>query len=103
MKNITLIVLVIISTVAVGQKKHLVNGDEFFKDRMYKEAIAEYKLALDEKMVFSRYKMTKRIAQTYKMLFDYEAANEWYGKLAAFPEEEEPQFIFVYSLLLCNV
>ncbi|MFB0924730.1 MAG: hypothetical protein QMB65_05545, partial [Vicingaceae bacterium] len=103
MKNITLIVLVIISTVAVGQKKHLVNGDEFFKDRMYKEAIAEYKLALDEKMVFSRYKMTKRIAQTYKMLFDYEAANEWYGKLAAFPEEEEPQFIFDHALLLCNV
>jgi len=102
-KKITLIALVIISTVAVGQKKHLANGDEFFNNRMYKEAIEEYKLALDEKVVFSQYKMTKRIAQTYKLLFDYEAANEWYGKLAEFTEEGKPQFLFDHALLLCNV
>ena len=103
LKNITLIALVIISSVAVGQKKHLDNGDEFFNKRMYKEAIEEYKIALDEKMVFSKYKMTKRIAQTYKMLFDYEAASEWYGKTAKFTDEAEPKFIFEYAQLLCNL
>ena len=42
LKNITLIALVIISSVAVGQKKHLDNGDEFFNKRMYREAVEEY-------------------------------------------------------------
>ena len=103
LKNITLIALVIISSVAVGQKKHLDNGDEFFNKRMYKEAIEEYKIALDEKMVFSKYKMTKRIAQTYKLLFDYESASEWYEKAAKFTDEAEPKFIFEHAQLLCNL
>jgi len=95
--------LVLVSGVTFGQKKHLDKGDEFFKKRMYIEAIDEYKLALEEKMVFSKYKMTKRIAQTYKMLFDYESATKWYGKLSQFTDEAEPQYIFDYALLLCNL
>jgi outer membrane protein OmpA-like peptidoglycan-associated protein/tetratricopeptide (TPR) repeat protein len=98
-----LLLLFFVSGVTLGQKKHLDKGDEFFKKRMYIEAIDEYKLALEEKMVFSKYKMTKRIAQTYKMLFDYESATEWYGKLSQFTDEAEPQYIFDYALLLCNL
>jgi outer membrane protein OmpA-like peptidoglycan-associated protein len=102
-KNTLLIVLIFVSGVTFGQKKHLDKGDEFFKKRMYIEAIEEYRIALEEKVVFSKYKMTKRIAQTYKMLFDYESATKWYGKLANFTDELEPQYTFDYALLLCNV
>jgi outer membrane protein OmpA-like peptidoglycan-associated protein len=103
MKNIILIALVLVSGISFGQKKHLDKGDEFFKKRMYIEAIDEYKLALQEKVVFSKYKMTKRVAETYKMLFDYESATEWYGKLAQFTDEGEPIYIFDHALLLCNI
>ena len=103
MKNIMLIVLLVVAGNVFGQKKHLDKGDEFFRKRMYIEAIDEYKLALDEKLVFSKYKMTKRIAETYKMLFDYESATEWYGKLSSFSDEEEPNYIFDHAMLLCNM
>ena len=102
-KNSIVIVLIFVSGVTFGQKKHLDKGDEFFKKRMYIEAIEEYKIALEEKVVFSKYKMTKRIAETYKMLFDYESATNWYGKLAQFSDESEPKYIFDYAILLCNV
>ncbi len=102
-KNTILIALILVSGTAFGQKKHLDKGDEFFKKRMYIEAIDEYKLALEEKVVFSKYKMTKRVAQTYKMLFDYKSATEWYGKLSQFTDEAEPIYIFDHAQLLCNM
>jgi outer membrane protein OmpA-like peptidoglycan-associated protein len=102
-KNSILVVFIFAAGLSFGQKEHLDKGDEFYGKRMYIEAIGEYKLALEEKVVFSRYTMTKRIAQTYKMLFDYQSATEWYGKLSLFTDEAEPQYIFDHALLLCNV
>ena len=102
-KKSLLLVFIFTAGLSFGQKEHLEKGDEYYGKRMYIEAIGEYKLALEEKIVFSRYKMTKRIAQTYKMLFDYQSATEWYGKLSMFTDEAEPQYIFDHALLLCNI
>jgi len=102
-KNSLLLLLIFVSGITLGQKEHLDQGDQYYGKRMYIEAIGQYKLALEEKLVFDKYKMTKRIAQTYKMLFDYQSAAEWYGKLALFTDEAEPQYLFDHALLLCNV
>lgn len=87
----------------MAQKDNLAKGDYFFEKRMYLEAIAEYEEALAENIVFDRYKMTKRIAQTYKMLFDYEQADKWYGELVLFTEKNEPIHQFNHALILCNL
>lgn len=102
-KNITLIALLIVSTVVVGQKKHLAKGDEFFNNRMYKEAITAYKLALDKNADVNNYKMAQRMANTYHLLFHYEAASKWYHKASTFTKEVQPQLIFDYAQLLCNL
>ncbi len=102
-KNSILIILVGISGVICAQKAHVKKGDEFFRKRLYLEAIAEYEIALEQKIVFDKFKMTKRIAQTHKMLFDYEKANEWYAKLVAFKDEDEPVHLFDHALILCNL
>lgn len=98
-----LILLFTFSFSVIAQKGNLEKGDYYFNKRMYKEAIESYKLALEEKIVFDKYKMTKRVAQTYKMLFDYENATIWYEKLAQFTDKREPQYVFDYAQLLCNV
>lgn len=102
-KYILILVVVLSSNQLFSQKGDMLKGDEYFNKRMYKEAIESYKLALNEKIVFNKYEMTKRVAQTYKMLFDYQNATEWYEKLVAIEDKIEPQFIFDYALLLCNV
>lgn len=100
---IPFILLFAFSFTVNAQKDNLEKGDYYFNKRMYKEAIESYKLALEEKIVFDKYKMTKRVAQTYKMLFDYENATMWYEKLAQFTDKNEPQYVFDYAQLLCNV
>ncbi len=95
--------VLVIGNQSFAQKENLEKGDYYFNKRMYKEAIQSYKMALDEKIVFDKYKMTKRIAQTYKMLFEYEHAREWYEKLVKFTDKNEPKHLFDYGLLLCNL
>lgn len=102
-KYIILLVLSLNSIFLLAQKKNMLKGDEYFTKRMYKEAIESYKLALNEKIVFNKFEITKRVAQTYKMLFDYQNATEWYEKLSNFTDKNEPQYTFDYALLLCNM
>ena len=102
-KYIIILIVALNSGQLLAQKDNMVKGDEYFNKRMYKEAIESYKLALNEKIVFNKYEMTKRVAQTYKMLFDYQNATEWYERLVAIEDRIEPKFIFDYALLLCNV
>lgn len=100
---IALLVFLYLGSHSYAQKENFEKGDYYFNKRMYKEAIQSYKLALDEKIVFDKFKMTKRIAQTYKMLFEYEHAREWYEKLIKFTDKNEPIHLFDYALLLCNL
>lgn len=88
---------------AFAQRTHLEMGDEYFRKRFYREAIQEYQLALNEKVVVKKYYMTERVARTYRMLFDYENAALWYGKLLEFKEENEAENIFHYGVLLMNL
>lgn len=105
MKSIRLILLTLLSTVTLissAQRKHLQEGDDFYKRRMYLEAIASYKLALQEDVVVKKFYMTQQIAKTYKRLFDYKNAVEWYDKLMAFKEENTAENMFEYAeILMC--
>jgi tetratricopeptide (TPR) repeat protein len=47
--------------------------------------------------------MTERVAKTYRMLFDYENAVTWYGKLMEFKEENSAENMLHYALLLMNL
>ena len=86
-----------------AQRTHLEQGDDYFQKRYYVEAIQEYQLALNEKVVVKKYYMTERVAATYRMLFDYENAAIWYAKLAEFKEENATLNLFHYAQLLMNL
>jgi outer membrane protein OmpA-like peptidoglycan-associated protein len=102
-QNIILISFLLLTSLTFGQRASKEKGDKYFEKRMYLEAIQEYEKALQEKMVFDKFKMTKRIALTYKMLFDYEKADEWYAKLTEFRDEQENIHLFNHGLILCNL
>lgn len=88
---------------AKAQRTHLVTGDEFYEQRMYLEAIQEYKKALDEDIVVKKYYMTRQVAETYKMLFDYENAEIWFAKLLALKDERTEDFVYLhYAQILAN-
>lgn len=106
MKTIRIILLTLLSTVtlfASAQRKYLQEGDDFYKRRMYLEAIASYKLALQEDVVVKKFYMTQQIAKTYKRLFDYKNAAEWYGKLMEFKDDNTAENMFEYAEILMNL
>ncbi|HRE95231.1 MAG TPA: hypothetical protein PK637_00605, partial [Flavobacteriales bacterium] len=106
MKTIRIILPTLLSTVtlfASAQRKYLQEGDDFYKRRMYLEAIASYKLALQEDVVVKKFYMTQQIAKTYKRLFDYKNAAEWYGKLMEFKDDNTAENMFEYAEILMNL
>lgn len=102
MKYCAVLILCSLVGVTFAQRSHLTQGDEYFQQRFYKEAINEYKLALEEDVVVRKFYMTQQIARTYKFLFDYENAEIWYGKLIALGEENETINYLHYAQILSN-
>lgn len=88
---------------STAQSTHFDKGEEFYRKRFYLEAIQEYQLALKEEVVFNKLKMTDRIANTYKLLFDYENAAIWYKKLLEFKDENPAENILYYAQTLMNL
>lgn len=101
MKKIILVVsaLVFASTL-FAQRENLEEGDEFFRRKMYTEAIESYKKALSEDVVVNKFYMTQQVAKTYKHLLDYQNAAEWYEKLMVFKTENTPENYKEYGDLL---
>lgn len=92
----------LVTSFVQAQRKYLDEGDEFYRRRLYREAIASYKMALQENVVVKKFYMTQQIAKTYKRLFDYKNAAEWYEKLMGFTEENTAENIFEYAeILMC--
>jgi len=83
-----------------AQRKHLEEGDEFYRQKLYREAITSYKAALEENVVVKKFYMTQQVAKTYKRLFDYKNAAEWYAKLMEFKEENTAENIYEYAEVL---
>jgi len=101
MKKILLIAAVFSFTLNVfAQRESLEEGDEFFRRKMYTEAIESYKKALSGDVVVNKFYMTQQVAKTYKHLFDYKNAAEWYEKLMVFKEENSPENYKEYADLL---
>lgn len=106
MKSLRIVLLIALSSItlfASAQRKYLEEGDDFYKRRMYLEAIASYKMALQENVVVKKFYMTQQIAKTYKRLFDYKNAAEWYGKLMEFKNENSAENMFEYAEILMNL
>lgn len=85
-----------------AQREHLDKGDEFYRQKFYREAIEEYKKALSENVVVNKHYMTRQIARTYHMLFDYQKAEEWFEKLIGMGEEGDTLDMLYYAQVLCN-
>lgn len=98
---IFLSIWVSISTVLSQPKSNLAQGDDYFRRKMYPEAIESYKKALSEDIVKNKFYMTQQVAKTYKNLFDYRNAAEWYEKLMAFKDENQADNFKEYADILC--
>lgn len=86
-----------------AQRENLEDGDEFFRRKMYTEAIESYKKALSEDVVVNKFYMTQQVAKTYKHLLDYKNAVEWYEKLMVFKDENSAENYKEYADLLMVV
>lgn len=101
MKKIFLAIAFIgISLVTYSQRENLEKGDDYFRRKMYTEAIESYKKALSEDVVVNKFYMTQQVAKTYKHLLDYKNADEWYEKLMAFKDENSAENYKEYADLL---
>jgi outer membrane protein OmpA-like peptidoglycan-associated protein len=101
MKKIFLIVAILsFASNVIAQRENLEEGDEFFRRKMYTEAIESYKKALSEDVVVNKFYMTQQVAKTYKHLLDYKNAAEWYEKLMVFKDENSAENFKEYADLL---
>ncbi|MFZ5551910.1 MAG: OmpA family protein [Bacteroidota bacterium] len=98
-----LLISLLVSNISYGQRKHLEEGDEYYRQKLYREAIASYKLALEESVVVKKFYMTQQVAKTYKRLFDYKNAAEWYARLMEFKEENTAENIYEYAEILMSL
>lgn len=80
-KILLFFVWLLASIVAQSQRTYLDEGNDYFDRRLYKEAIESYNRALKERLVINREMMLERIAQTYRMLFEYQNAETAYRRL----------------------
>lgn len=103
MRAILIFAFIFSTIVSVAQRKHLEEADEFYRRRMYREAIASYQAALQENVVVKKFYMTQQIAKTYKRLFDYKNAADWYKQLMNFKEENTAENIYEYAEILMSL
>jgi outer membrane protein OmpA-like peptidoglycan-associated protein/tetratricopeptide (TPR) repeat protein len=75
-------------------------GDENFNLYKYNEAL-EYYLAAYKKGTASFY-LTQQIAKSYRLLYDYKNALEWYDKLYGFKTDNTAENLKEYAQLLKN-
>lgn len=99
-KNLFIIILILLNFISFAQRENLEKGDEFFRRKMYTEAIESYKKALAENVVVKKFYMTQQVAKTYRHLLDYKNASEWYEKLMAFKDENAPENYKEYADIL---
>src|SRR5688572_13179012 len=99
-KKFILVILIFSGLFVNAQRQNLEDGDEFFRRKMYTEAIESYKKALSEDVVVNKFYMTQQVAKTYKHLLDYKNATEWYEKLMAFKDENSAENFKEYADLL---
>lgn len=85
-----------------NSKVLLKEGDEYFKHYKWREAATSYHEALksttDKKMY-----ITRQLAKTYRLLFDYPNAAIWYEKLIEFSSDISSQDVMEYAQLLKNL
>jgi outer membrane protein OmpA-like peptidoglycan-associated protein/tetratricopeptide (TPR) repeat protein len=93
-------VFVSLALFSFSQRENLEKGDDFFRRKMYTEAIEYYKKALSEDVVVNKFYMTQQVAKTYKHLLDYKNAAEWYEKLMTFKDENSAENFKEYADLL---
>lgn len=91
MKRIIFSILFITASLfSIAQREYLEQGDEFYRRKMYTEAIESYKKALSGDVVVNKFYMTQQVAKTYRHLLNYQNAAEWYEKLVAFKDQNDP-------------
>lgn len=74
-------------------------GDENFSLYKYREALDYYLDAYAGKSE-KKFYITQQIARSYKLVYDYKKALEWYGKLAEFTTDNNPENLYDYAQLL---
>ncbi|MES2132530.1 MAG: OmpA family protein [Bacteroidota bacterium] len=85
-----------------SSKTSLKEGDAYFKHYRLKEAVLSYQEAIkgstDKKMY-----LTRQLAKSYRLLFDYQNASIWYEKLMEFSSDIVGQDILEYAQILKNM
>lgn len=92
----------LLGTGAKSSKTLLKEGDEFFKQYKFREASVSYQEALKEATDKKMY-ITQKLAKTYLMLFEYQNAAQWYGKLMEYSSDVTGLDIAEYISVLKNL
>jgi len=79
---------------------HLKAGDENFNLYKYNEALDNYLEAY--KKGTPTFYLTQQIAKSYRQLYDYQNALDWYGRLYGYKTDNSPENLKEYAQLLKN-
>lgn len=91
-------ITLIITNSSWAQKRHIKNGDEYFKDFDFLRAISQYEKAVKKDSTNS-YPM-HQIGQAYRLIGENQKANQWYGlALNINPESEKDLYYYARTLL----
>lgn len=86
---------------AFGQKKEIQEGDSFFDEYLFQEAIQKYSEALampnSEK---NEIYILSQIARCYQYSFNYTPAEQYFERLVKLTNEKKPEFVLEHAIML---
>lgn len=95
--------IILLSTGSLtAQKKVIAEGDKYFANMDYNQALEYYKLALNKRKKKKNPELYKRLADTYRIQRDWGKAEFYYEKALQYSKRDDADMIFQYVHALMN-
>ncbi len=87
----------------MGQTQAFDNARELFRKRMYREVVSEFEAKKAEGVEPMLYGEVKILAESYRKLFKYQLALQWYNKTTAYADEVVPEDMLNKGFILAHL
>ncbi len=96
LKRLLSVFLVLCTTVLLAQSKNTKNADAEFANEQYSSAIESYKKAYSsEGSVVQKARIIFQIAESYRLMADYESAKGWYEKAIRAKHQDSKSYLYI--------
>src|SRR3712207_4592724 len=98
-RNILVLLFCFASMAAIAQEKYVKEGDKYFNQRLYSEAISSYQKAIQGIKPSREPYVQLQLARAYKNVFDYKNAASWFSKIKD-NKDNQPEVYRDYGYVL---